>query len=96
MKLSSIVGYLNHLDTLGVESAAQATAELAKISYVIQNSQVQFPKLTDKLLANQDQVKLYLQQYDQTLNNIRQSVQELIQQHDACIHSTKNSRDRSS
>ena len=82
MKLSSIVGYLNHLDTLGVESAAQATAELAKISYVIQNSQVQFPKLTDKLLANQDQVKLYLQQYDQTLNNIRQSVQELIQQHE--------------
>ena len=83
MKLSSIVGYLNHLDTLGVESAAQATAELAKISYVIQNSQVQFPKLTDKLLANQDQVKLYLQQYDQTLNNIRQTVQELIQQHES-------------
>ena len=80
MTLSSIVGYLNHLDTLGVESAVGVNAELAKISHVVQTSQVQFPQLTDELLAIQTQVKLDLQQYDQTLNKIRQGVQELITQ----------------
>jgi hypothetical protein len=82
MTLSKIVGYLNHLDTLGVESAAGVNAELASISYVIQNSQIQFPQLTDELLAIQNQVKLNLQQYDQTLQNIRQSVLELIKQNE--------------
>jgi len=47
MTLSNIVGYLNHLDTLGMDSAMGVNAELAKISYVIQNSQVQFPELTN-------------------------------------------------
>lgn len=83
MKLSSIVGYLNHLDTLGVESAVAANAELAKISYVIQDSQVQFPQLTDELLTIQNQVKLDLQQYDQTLCKIRQGVRELITQNES-------------
>jgi len=82
MTLSNIVGYLNHLDTLGMDSAMGVNAELAKISYVIQNSQVQFPELTNELLANQDQVKLYLQNYDQKLHSIRQSVRELITQYE--------------
>jgi len=82
MTLSNIVGYLNHLDTLSVESDAGVNAELASISYVVQNSQIQFPQLTDELLAIQNQVKLNLQQYDQTLQNIRQSVLELIKQNE--------------
>jgi len=80
MKLSSIVGYLNQLDTLDVESAVGVNAELAKISHDIQHSQVQFPQLTDELLTIQNQVKLDLQQYDQTLCKIRQDVRELITQ----------------
>jgi hypothetical protein len=83
MKLSSIVGYLNHLDTLGVESAVVVNAELAKISYVIQDNQIQFAQLSDELLATQVQVKMYLQQYDQTLHKIRQAVQELIKQNES-------------
>jgi hypothetical protein len=83
MKLSSIVGYLNHLDTLSVESAVDVNAELAKISYVAQDSQVKFPQLTDELLEAQNQVKLYLQKYDHVLHKIRQSVQELIKQHES-------------
>jgi len=83
MTLSSIVGFLNQLDTLGVESAAGVNAELAGISYVIQNSQIQFPQLTDELLAIENQVKLYLQQYDQTLHNIRQHVQDQIKQNES-------------
>jgi hypothetical protein len=82
MTLSSIVGYLNHLDTLGVKSDVGVNAELASISYVIQNSQIQFPQLTDELLSIENQVKLHLQQYDQTLQNIRQHVLELIKQHE--------------
>jgi hypothetical protein len=82
MKLSSIVGYLNHLDTLGVGSATTVNAELAKISYVIQHSPIQFPQLTDELFATQNQVELHLQQYDQTLHKIRHDVQVLISQHE--------------
>ena len=83
MKLSSIVGYLNHLDTLSVESAVGVNGELANISYAVQHSQVQFPQLTDELLATQHQVKLNLQQYDHVLHNIRQNVQILIKQHES-------------
>ena len=82
MTLSSIVGYLNHLDTLDVQSAVGVNAELAKISYVIQHSQIQFPPLTDELLATQNQIKLDLQQYNHVLHRIRQDVQELIKQHE--------------
>jgi hypothetical protein len=83
MILSDIVGYLNHLNTLGVQSSAGVNAELAGISYVIQNSQIQLPNLTDQLLATQDQVTLCLQQYDQTLHDIRQGVQDLIKQNES-------------
>jgi hypothetical protein len=83
MTLSDLVRFLNHLDTLGVQSSAGVNAELAGISYVIQNSQIQLPQLTDQLLATQDQVKLYLQQYDQTLHNIRQHVLDLIKQNES-------------
>ena len=80
MTLSSIVGYLNHLDTLGVESAVGVNGELANISYVIQNSQISFPQLTDELVMVQSQVKMYLQQYDHVLHKIRQCVQDMIMQ----------------
>lgn len=80
MTLSSIVGYLNHLDTLGVESTAGVNMELANISHVIQTSHIQLPDLTDELFATQDQVNLCLQQYDQTLHKIRHGVQKLIEQ----------------
>jgi len=81
MKLSSIVGYLNHLDSLGVESAV-TLGDLTNISHVVQTSQVQIPGLTDELIAAQSLVELSLQQYHQKLNNIRQAVQKLIEQHE--------------
>lgn len=81
MKLSSIVGYLNHLDSLSVESAV-TLGDLTNISHVVQTSQVQIPGLTDELIAAQSLVELSLQQYHQKLNNIRQAVQKLIEQHE--------------
>lgn len=90
MTLSSIVGYLNHLDTLGVESAVGVNAELSKISHVIQHSQVQFPLLTDELLTIQNQVELDLQQYEQTLCKIRQGVRELITQQEPDYFNNSN------
>ena len=81
MKLSSIVGYLNHLDSLEVESAV-TLGDLTNISHVVQTSQVQIPGLTDELIAAQSLVELSLQQYNQKLNNIRQAVQSLIEQHE--------------
>jgi len=81
MKLSGIVGYLNHLDSLSVESAV-TLGDLTNISHVVQTSQVQIPGLTDELIAAQSLVELSLQQYHQKLNNIRQAVQKLIEQHE--------------
>ena len=81
MKLSSIVGYLNHLDSLGVESDVPL-GDLTNISHVVQTSQVQIPGLTDELITAQSLVELSLQQYNQKLNNIRQAVQSLIEQHE--------------
>jgi len=81
MKLSSIVGYLNHLDSLEVKSAV-TLGDLSSISHAVQTSQVQIPGLTDELIAAQSLVELSLQQYHQKLNNIRQAVQKLIEQHE--------------
>ena len=42
MKLSNIVQYLNHLDTLSVHAAAAtAMAEVTKITHTVQHSAIQ-------------------------------------------------------
>ena len=56
--------------------------DLTNISHVVQTSQVQIPGLTDELITAQSLVELSLQQYNQKLNNIRQAVQSLIEQHE--------------
>ena len=81
MKLSDIVAYLNHLDTLSVESAASTSLyELEKINYIVQNSKVQIPGTTDMLASNYDDVKLLLDSYKENLKKLQAGVFDLIKQ----------------
>jgi len=81
MKLSDLVRYLNHLDTLSVQAAASASmAEVDKITKVVQDSNVQIDNLTQDLTSIQENLKVTLQKYEQTLTQLRENVQALIEQ----------------
>ena len=83
MKLSDIVRYLNHLDTLSVHAAAAtAMAEVTKITHVVQHSEIQIGDRAADLISTQASMEACLQQYEQTLRQLRQDVHELIQQHE--------------
>jgi len=81
MKLSDIVGYLNVLDTLSVrDTAVETLEELKKIATIVQDSQVQVPGAMDNLVESKSRVEKFLKQFDQNLQQLRDSVQELIVQ----------------
>jgi SAM-dependent methyltransferase len=81
MKLSKIVEYLNHLDTLSVESSASSClAELAKINHVVENHSIQMPGAADTLAVDHSQVKSLLDRYEQNLKQLRADVFELVKQ----------------
>jgi SAM-dependent methyltransferase len=83
MKLSKIVGYLNHLDTLSIEAAAaQSISELDKINQIIQTSEVQIPDAITTLTSNFNHVKLLLQHYEENLKKLRADVFDLLEQHE--------------
>ena len=84
MKLSDIVRYLNHLDTLSVhEAAAVAMAEVTKITHVVQHDSVQIGDLAADLISTQEDITTYLQKYEQKLRQLGQDVRVLIQQHES-------------
>jgi len=83
MKLSDIVRYLNHLDTLSVhEAAATSMAEITKITHTVQHDPVQIGDLAADLISIQEHMATSLQQYEQKLRQLRQDVHSLIQQHE--------------
>ena len=83
MKLSDLVRYLNHLDTLSVQSAAAAsTAEITKITHTVQHSEIQIDDLSATLISIQQDLEESLKHYEQQLTNLRQAVLSLIEQHE--------------
>ena len=83
MKLSEIVQYLNHLDTLSVQAAASTSiAEVAKITHIVHESKVQIGDLAQDMVSIQEDLKVTLQKYEQTLTQLRENVQALIEQHE--------------
>jgi SAM-dependent methyltransferase len=84
MKLSSLVQYLNHLDTLSVrDGAAAATAEVDKITQVVQQSQIQIADVSRTLTALQSDLDTCLSAYQSVLDQLRQSVQHKIVQEES-------------
>jgi len=83
MKLSDIVKYLNHLDTLSVQTAASASvAEVNKITQIVQSQDIQIGDTASNLRLIQNSVADLLQQYELKLAQLRQEVQSLIEQHE--------------
>ena len=79
MKLSDLVGYLNTLDTLGVQDAATETlGELKKIVKIVEDGQVQIPDALTSLNDSKSRAEKFLRQFDQNLQQLRDSVQALI------------------
>ena len=84
MKLSNIVRYLNHLDTLSVHDAAStAMAEVNKITKIVAESKVQIDDVSATLAALESDLDISLHRYDETLKDLRKNVQALIEQHES-------------
>jgi hypothetical protein len=83
MKLSDIVRYQNHLDTLSVKDAmATAMKEVTKITYVVQHDPVQVGEHAADLTSIQEDLTASLSQYEEKLKQLREGVQTLIEQNE--------------
>jgi SAM-dependent methyltransferase len=80
MKLSSIVQYLNHLDTLSVyKAAAAARSEVTKITHTVQHSEVQVEEHAARLISIQEDLETSLRNYQQELTRLCDNVQQLVE-----------------
>lgn len=83
MKLSDIVRYQNHLDTLSVKDAmATAMKEVTKITHVVQHDPVQVGEHAADLTSIQEDLTASLSQYEEKLKQLREGVQTLIEQNE--------------
>jgi hypothetical protein len=83
MKLSDIVQYLNHLDTISVHGAAAAAmAEVTKITHLVQHNHIQIGEMSADLILAQADITTCLHQYEEKLNQLRRDVGLLIRQHE--------------
>jgi SAM-dependent methyltransferase len=81
MKLSDIVRYLNHLDTLSVRDAmVSAMAEVTKITHTVQNSEIRLGNHAASLISIQENFETSLRQYEEELKKLRGDVRTLIEQ----------------
>lgn len=80
MKLSDIVRYLNHLDTLSVYKAAVAAqSEVTKITHTVQHSEVQVEEHAARLISIQEDLETSLRDYQQELTRLCDDVQRLVE-----------------
>lgn len=81
MKLSHIVRYLNHLDTLSVKDAiSPSMAQVTKITHAVQHSEIQAGNHAAALISIQENLETSLKQYEEELKKLRGDVQALIEQ----------------
>ena len=81
MKLSEIVRYKNLLDSLSSTSAAQELLnEISSMINVAEVSSVQIPGAVGQLTQAHQQISLAVNEFEQQFNQLKQSVQNLIEQ----------------
>ena len=84
MRLSNIVRYLNHLDTLSVQASASASmSEVDKITQIVQESKVQIGEIAAELTQIQTDLDVSLQQYEHKLKHLRDGVRKMIEQQES-------------
>ena len=83
MKLSGIVSYKNLLDSLSSTPAAQELLnEISSMINVAEVSSVQIPNTVEKLTQAHEQVLQAADKFEQQFEQLKQSVQNLIEQHE--------------
>ena len=83
MKLSKIVSYKNLLDTLSSRSEAmEFLNKTLSMVHVVETSDVQITGAMDQLTQAQEQVSQSVDQFEQRWAQLKQSVQDLIEQHE--------------
>jgi len=93
MKLSDLVRYLNHLDTLSVYDATYASmAEVDKITQIVQESHMQVDGVSEDLAAIQQDLKASLHKYEKTLMRLGENVQSMIEQNESQYFAESTSR----
>jgi hypothetical protein len=81
MKLSSVVHYKNHLnDVTPAESAVIAHDKLAPVLHSVKSEDVQFDHLTETLEQNYKSVLEEIDNFDQTVDLVKQELDKLIKQ----------------
>ena len=81
MKLSEIVAYLNLLDSLSVhQEVAESTRRLAAVLHVVANHVVQVDTGSQDLEQNFNAVKLGLDDFESTLAQIKQRLEQMLHQ----------------
>jgi len=83
MKLSDLVRYLNHLDTLSVRDAMiTSMKEVTKITHTVQHSEIQSGDRAATLISIQENLEITLRQYEEELKKLRKDVQTLIEKNE--------------
>jgi len=81
MKLSEIVAYLNLLESLSAhEEATDATRRLAAVLHVVSNHAVQVNTCSQELEKNFNAVKLELDNFENTIQQVKQRLTQLLNQ----------------
>ena len=84
MKLSEIVAYLNLLDSLSVhQEVAESTRRLAAVLHVVANHVVQIDSYSQDLEQNFDAVKLGLDDFESTLDQIKQRLVQMLHERES-------------
>jgi SAM-dependent methyltransferase len=84
MKLSEIVSYKNLLDSLSSRPASiEFLKETQSMTHVVESSALQILGAVDQLKQAHEQVSQAVEQFEQQFIQLRQNVQDLIEQHES-------------
>lgn len=87
MKLSQIIAYKNHLDDMTPLNTTPLTHDkLSPILQSVKSNEIQFPSLTDQLERNYKNILWYLDLFDQTIEDTKNAIAELIEQNESVYY----------
>jgi SAM-dependent methyltransferase len=81
MKLSELISYLAHLETFDLAQAQTILHRyMSPVVHSVTTHEIQLYDLSDKLVNNLTQVQTEIQEFNQTLDELKKSIQALIAQ----------------
>lgn len=87
MKLSDIIVYKNLLDdSTPLNTASLTYDKLAPVLHIVENNEIQFASLTEQLGNEYQDVLDCLDNFDQTIEKVKDQVDQLIKQHEPAYY----------